>query len=584
MSGVASPDVGYGNPDVLINSREFVRRTIEYGVASLCSRALPYNLLVDWVQAIRSLAGRIISLALLFTIEALIASTLLDGDSPVPAAEWLAAGIHTAGSPIAKFVIALSALVATFAALRYRKELKPLASMVLDAPIRWELFAAHFAAMGLFAAASSVVYGQGWPSGLPNIAAAIWIFAVLCAIPCAALAVIPRMLWVEVRRATGRLFEYATTAALLTSLATGMLRSLWGPASRLTFRMVQLILSPIVPDMVIQPENMRIGTHRFTAVISSQCSGLEGIGLLLVFGCIWLLLFRDEARFPHAVVLLPLGMVALFVLNSFRIAALIMIGTLGARKIAAEGFHSQAGWIAFNSVAFAGSAVARRWKWILREEHKPAVTEGSNPTAAFLVPFLAILAAAMLSRAASAGFEWLYSLRLVAALLAIWIYRRSYERLDWKVGWIGPSVGAAVFILWTGVQQFRGGAIPMPQDLAGMAAPLRSAWIAGRIAGAVVTVPLAEELAFRGYLLRRFTAADFENVRFQSTTWFAVLASSIFFGIMHGGAWAVGILAGAAYAAVIRRTGRMGDAVAAHATTNALLAIYVLAFGQWQLW
>jgi len=32
------------------------------------------------------------------------------------------------------------------------------------------------------------------------------------------------------------------------------------------------------------------------------------------------------------------------------------------------------------------------------------------------------------------------------------------------------------------------------------------------------------------------------------------------------------------------RTERMGDAVAAHATTNGLLAAYVLLWGQWQLW
>jgi hypothetical protein len=32
------------------------------------------------------------------------------------------------------------------------------------------------------------------------------------------------------------------------------------------------------------------------------------------------------------------------------------------------------------------------------------------------------------------------------------------------------------------------------------------------------------------------------------------------------------------------RRGRIGEAVAAHALTNALLAIYVLVSGHWQLW
>jgi len=46
----------------------------------------------------------------------------------------------------------------------------------------------------------------------------------------------------------------------------------------------------------------------------------------------------------------------------------------------------------------------------------------------------------------------------------------------------------------------------------------------------------------------------------------------------------LGVAAGVMYGLLLRRTGRMGDAVVAHAVTNALLAGYVLIFGQWQLW
>jgi membrane protease YdiL (CAAX protease family) len=53
---------------------------------------------------------------------------------------------------------------------------------------------------------------------------------------------------------------------------------------------------------------------------------------------------------------------------------------------------------------------------------------------------------------------------------------------------------------------------------------------------------------------------------------------------MHGGHWAPGIFAGAVYGVVAIRTNRLGEAVAAHAVTNLLIAISVLAFGCWQLW
>jgi membrane protease YdiL (CAAX protease family) len=45
-----------------------------------------------------------------------------------------------------------------------------------------------------------------------------------------------------------------------------------------------------------------------------------------------------------------------------------------------------------------------------------------------------------------------------------------------------------------------------------------------------------------------------------------------------------GIVAGVAYGAIAVKTGKLGESVAAHATTNTLVAIQVLLFDQWQLW
>jgi membrane protease YdiL (CAAX protease family) len=53
---------------------------------------------------------------------------------------------------------------------------------------------------------------------------------------------------------------------------------------------------------------------------------------------------------------------------------------------------------------------------------------------------------------------------------------------------------------------------------------------------------------------------------------------------LHGNMWLAGILAGGFYAWAMLRRGRIADAVIAHATTNALLAVYVLVFQKWHLW
>src|SRR5262249_36463868 len=104
------------------------------------------------------------------------------------------------------------------------------------------------------------------------------------------------------------------------------------------------------------------------------------------------------------------------------------------------------------------------------------------------------------------------------------------------------------------------------------------------IAAAVVTAPVAEELAFRGFLIRRVISADFESLGLRQFTYFSVLLSSTVFGFLHGDRWIAGTIAGLAYAAALLRRGRIGDAVVAHATTNALIAAWVLLSGHWRLW
>jgi CAAX prenyl protease-like protein len=101
---------------------------------------------------------------------------------------------------------------------------------------------------------------------------------------------------------------------------------------------------------------------------------------------------------------------------------------------------------------------------------------------------------------------------------------------------------------------------------------------------ATVTVPIAEELAFRGFLLRRFISPEFEAVSFRQFSWFALAASSVLFGLLHGERWIAGLIAGIIFALAVTRRGRFGNAVVAHATANALLAVDVLVFHRWGLW
>jgi CAAX prenyl protease-like protein len=128
-------------------------------------------------------------------------------------------------------------------------------------------------------------------------------------------------------------------------------------------------------------------------------------------------------------------------------------------------------------------------------------------------------------------------------------------------------------------------AAAMPEKLAAISSDaLRGFWILGRLVGAIVIVPVVEELAYRGYLMRRLMNSDFESVPYRSVGWLALIATSIAFGLAHGALWLPGIASGLAFGLLLIRRGRMGEAVAAHATANLLISVVVLGSGQWQLW
>jgi exosortase E/protease (VPEID-CTERM system) len=326
-------------------------------------------------------------------------------------------------------------------------------------------------------------------------------------------------------------------------------------------------------------------TDHFAVRVADVCSGLEGMGLMLAFCSAWLIYFRREYRFPRALILIPAGLLVIFALNIVRISVLMAIGNAGFPGVAVYGFHSQAGWIAFNAAAGGIAYTTRRSRWLSRS---PSVERRSepqdNPTATYLLPFLAILAAGMLATAVSSGFETLYVLRLIAATIALKAYWPQLTGLDWRFTWRGIATGIAVFAIWIGCASFVLHPAAMPQGLRALPGAGRVVWIATRVAASVITVPLAEELAFRGYLMRRVIARDFERVRFGSVGLWPLIVTSALFGFSHGALWLPGVIAGVAFGTILIRTGRIGEAVAAHATTNGLVSAYVLAANQWQLW
>jgi CAAX prenyl protease-like protein len=185
----------------------------------------------------------------------------------------------------------------------------------------------------------------------------------------------------------------------------------------------------------------------------------------------------------------------------------------------------------------------------------------------------------------------------VAVLALVW---PAYRQWPLHVSWLAIAVGAVGVVVWVGLCHLglearllnllgwgglgeRPGYNPLEQL---KDSPLWAySFLAIRFVGLVLVVPVIEEMFYRAWLMR---------VVMDDSPWWQIP-----FGVVDRKAVAVGILVpalvhpGEILAAVawfgmvtwlMIRTKNIWDCVAAHAATNLLLGIYVLAFEEWQLW
>ena len=402
----------------------------------------------------------------------------------------------------------------------------------------------------------------------------------------------PRRLARAARR-LGLIWILATLCALLTMASRTLVTLAWNaPDSRFgqvltaaTFHGVHSILTLFYTGIVADPAHSLLGTTNFVVEVQGVCSGMEGLSLILVLTLGWLVYARRELRMTRALWLVPISLALMWLLNLVRIAALIAIGDSGHPTLAVTGFHAEAGWILFNVVALSFLVAAQRLPWLRKAPPATPDTLTTNQAAIYLLPFLAIVAASFITQATSSGFEWLYPLRFLAAAAVLWHYRANYRQMDWHFSWLGPACGAVVFALWLALDyKSLGTTTALATTLPTLPTWQRLTWLTTRVLAAVITVPIAEELAFRGYLARRILQPDVDIVPYRTLTLTAILLSSAAFGLMHGKMALAGCASGLLFALAAKLRNRIGEAVSAHVTANLLLALWVLLRGDYALW
>lgn len=377
---------------------------------------------------------------------------------------------------------------------------------------------------------------------------------------------------------------------------------LWAPLQEATLHVVAALSAVFYPDLTIDTATAIIGTPHFAVSVEPMCSGVEGMGLMALLMPTFIWFHRRAFRLPRAFWLVPLGVAGAWLINSVRIFLLVVLGVEVSPALATGAFHSRAGWLMFSMLAIGLAAYAIRSPvWSVRDAPPPSDATADrhgdleNPVAPYVLPLVTLIGTAMVTGTFVLDVDHLYGLRGLLVLAVAWRYRGIYRTL--AIGW-NPTFaiggGLLAFGVWwlltepawlPGWVSLSGqeGRIESRARAGELAAHVGPAWIAVRTIVSSTIVPFAEELAFRGYLLRRLARREFETLSFNHVSVFAILASSLAFGVLHDN-WLAGFAAGLIYALVQIKTGSLANAIVAHAITNAAVAVQVLTFGAWHQW
>src|SRR4030095_7486633 len=110
-------------------------------------------------------------------------------------------------------------------------------------------------------------------------------------------------------------------------------------------------------------------------------------------------------------------------------------------------------------------------------------------------------------------------------------------------------------------------------------------FVAVRIVGAVLVVPVMEELFWRDYLWRQVLAPnDFKLAAGGGGSWTPFLIVAGAFAFVHGNWWLTSIVWALMVGALLVYTKSLGACIIAHSVTNLLLALYVLWRKEWAFW
>lgn len=417
------------------------------------------------------------------------------------------------------------------------------------------------------------------PSALVAAAALSWSLGGLCAAIGLALILAPVSAWSRLLGSHGLTLTILLVVGLGLPELSDRLQPLWRieAVTEVTFAAVLWALELLGYVVYSDPPSKSIGTAEFAVAVGPQCSGVEGFMLITVFLSLYIGLFRRDLRFPHVLILYPVGLALSWGFNVLRITVLLMIGLEGQGELAIGAFHSHAGWLAFTVLSVLLILAARSVPWLMRDELRvrPALSLPpflSDPAVVRILPFIVFMASALLASTGSQAPGELYPWRALAMGAVLALLWPSLRALPWRVDPWALVAGIAIAGMWIAVAPAAGDA-----PYGALSGAALTFWLILRILGTTLFVPIIEELFFRDYLISRLSPS-----RSGWSMLLAVAISTAAFAALHD-RWLVAAIAGLIFAAQIWRSRNVTDAILSHGVANGLIALYALTTGAWHI-
>ncbi len=183
---------------------------------------------------------------------------------------------------------------------------------------------------------------------------------------------------------------------------------------------------------------------------------------------------------------------------------------------------------------------------------------------------------------------WIYPLQSLACAAALLFYWRTYSFGSQRSLPLAVGVGVLVLVLWIAPELFLGfdkrldGFDPTAFEESPL---LYWGTVIARFFRLVIVVPLIEEIFWRGFLQRYLIKENFTSVPFGQYTHFSFWGVAVAFASVHWGPDVVpALITGVFFGWIAIRTKSLLACVVAHAVTNLLLGIYIMATQQWGYW